>query len=362
MSLSLFRKKLLVGLDMGHHTIKAVLMERSSNGWRLAKVVSTPTPPDSIRDGVVVNQEDVAEAIRQLLRKSHINATSAIISVAGASVVVRTVRIPKMPETTLRKSIKFEAGRYVPTSVEDSFIEFEILGPVDDNQMDVLIVAAPKDIVESRVGACQAAGLDVDVVDIEPFAAFRALVEADPQFDLQNLTLAVIDIGAYTTNVSVVSKGVFAMTRSINQGGATLTKELVSYFDLSPDDAESGKSQLDLRDLMDDSKPLENPPLRVIQPHVDELVREIRRSLNYYQSQQTEGGQPNPVNSVLVCGGGAKLLGMPEYIAHKLEMIVTPAGVLENPRFVYAGTDELGSGMELSVASGLAMRAFSKAA
>lgn len=362
MSLSLFRKKTLVGLDLGHHTMKAVMMERGGTGWKLTKVVSLPTPPDAIREGVVVDQEAVAGAIRQLMKKSHIGATSAIISVAGASVVVRTVRIPKMPEATLRKSIKFEAGRYVPTSVEDSLIEFEILGPADDNQMDVLIVAAPKDIVESRVSACKLAGLEVEVVDIEPFAAFRALVEADPHFELENLTIAVIDIGAYTTNVSVISKGVFSMTRSINQGGAMLTKELISYFDLSPEDAESGKSQLDLRDLLDETKPLENPPLRVIQPHVDELIREIRRSLNYYQSQQTEGGQPNPVTSVLVCGGGAKLSGLPDYIAHKLEMIVTSAGVFENPRFVYAGTDELGAGTELAVASGLAMRAFTKAA
>jgi len=362
MLLNPFRKKSFVGLDLGHHAIKAVQMERTSAGWRLNKVHSTPTPADSIREGVVVDQEAVAAAIRGLLKKAHIHATSAIISVAGASVVVRTVRIPKMPEATLRKSIKFEAGRYVPTSVEDSFIEFEILRNVEENLMEVLIVAAPKDIVDSRVSACQAAGLDIEVVDIEPFAVFRSIVEADPQFDIPNATLAMIDVGAYTTSVSVISKGVFAMTRSINQGGATLTSELKSYFDLSDEDAESGKAQLDLRSLLDESAPAENPPLRVLQPHVDELVREIRRSLNYYQSQQTESGAPNPVTSVLVCGGGAKLLGLPEYIGNKLGLVVTPAGVFENPRFVYAGTDELGSGLELPVASGLAMRAFAKAA
>ncbi len=362
MSLSLFRKKAFVGLDLGHHSIKAVQMERTSTGWKILRADSIPTPPESIRDGVVVNHEEVSAAIRQLMRKAHVHATSANISVAGGTVVVRTVRIPKMAEATLRKSIKYEAGRYVPTSVDDSFVEFEILGNTDDSQMDVLIVAAPKDIVDSRVKACEAAGLEVELVDIEPFATYRALIEANSEADWSDQTIALVDIGASMTNVSVVSKGVFAMTRSIPQGGGTLSEALKNYFKLSDEDAESGKSQLDFRELMADEKPIENPPLRVLQPHVDDLIREIRRSLNYYQSQQTEGGQPKPVSSILVSGGGAKLNGLPEYIASKLGMQVIPAGIFDNPRFVSTSAEDVGRGLELSVASGLAMRANAKAA
>lgn len=361
MSLSLFRKKSYVGLDLGHHAIKAMQVERTPSGWKVTRVDSIPTPPDGIKDGVVVSHDEVSAAIRALMRKAHINATCANISVAGASVVVRTVRIPKMQEAVLRKSIKFEAGRYVPTSVDDSFIEFEILGHADETQMDVLIVAAPKDIVESRVKACEAAGLEVEIVDIEPFATYRSLVEADPDKDWSQTTVALVDIGASTTNVSVVSKGIFAMTRTIPQGGHTLTQALAGYFKLDEPDAEAGKAQLDCRELLSD-KPIENPPLRVLQPHLDELIREVRRSLNYYQSQQTEAGHQNPVASILVAGGGAKLEGLPEYIAHKLGLEVVPYGILENPRFAYTGSEPLGTGLELSVAGGLAMRAYAKAA
>jgi type IV pilus assembly protein PilM len=362
MTLSPFRRKTFVGIDLGHHTIKAVQLDLTAASWRMSRVQSAPTPPESVKDGVVVDPESCALAIRQLLKRGRFAATSAIISVAGGSVVVRTVRIPKMPEATLRKSIRFEAGRYVPTSVEDSFIEFDILGDSGDGHMDVMIVAAPRDIVESRVRTCALAGLEVEIVDIEPFAVYRSLIEADPNGDWAARTFALVDIGAATTNLSVISKGHFAMTRTIPQGGHVLTEALKSYFKLSSEDAEAGKAQIDLTELLRTTGPSENPPLRVLQPHVDDLVREIRRSMNYYQSQQTGSAGNDPVSAVVVCGGGAKLPGLPEYLRHKLGLEVVKADVLANPRFIHTLSEPPEAASDLSVASGLAMRAHKKAA
>jgi type IV pilus assembly protein PilM len=355
-----FGKKTYVGLDLGHSHIKAVQLERNPLGWKVVRSGQVPTPPMSIKDGVVVDQESVAFAIRDLLRETGIHVSCANIAVAGASVVVRPVRMPKMPEATLRKSIKFEASRYVPSSVEDSFIEFEIVGPVDETQMDVMVVAAPKDIVQSRLLTCEAAGLDVESVDVEVFAMHRALIEADQDHDWSQSTLALVDIGSATTNVSVVQRGTFAMNRSIPNGGQNLTDALKNYFKLSEEDAEAGKAQLNLMELVDE-QPKENPPLRVLQPHVDDLVREVRRSLNYFQSQQSEGAQSKEVHQIVLTGGGAKMPGLAAYFEHKLQLPARAIGVFDNPRFSHAhALDD--TGLDLAVASGLAMRAFTKAA
>lgn len=362
MPLNLFVKKSFVGLDIGHSSLKAVQVERSGQSWKVVHMGMTPTPPNAVKDGVVVDTESLSKAVRSLLRESRIGATSAVIGVAGGTVIVRTVRIPKMPEITLRKSVKYEAGRYVPSSIEDSFIEFEILGDAPENQMDVMIVAAPKELVDSRIRACAMAGLDVEVVDIDVFAMYRVLVECDPDEKLLEGTIAIVDIGSETTNVSVVRQGVFAMTRTIPHAGRMFTEALKTYFKLSDEDAESGKAQLDLRRLLGEEKPAENPPLRVMQPHADELIREIRRSLNYYQSQQVEHGTPNPVSQVLISGGGARMNGLTEYAAHKLGLAAVSRGVFDNPRFVFGGTNDPGNGLEFAVASGLALRAYARAA
>jgi len=362
MSLSLFKKKTFLGVDIGHRAIKGAQVEKTGVGWKVVKAFNVTTPDDSVKEGIVIDPDPVGAAIKAGMKQANIHADSAVVGVSGGSVIVRNVTIPKMNETTLRKSIRYEAGRYVPSSIEDSFIEFEISGETPDGQMDVLIVASPKDMVNSRVAACKAAGLEVEIVDIEAFAQYRAIVEVEDTSVLKELTVAVVDMGAATTSVSVVSRGHFSMCRTIPQAGQVLTDALKTYFKLNDTDAESGKAALDLTTLLTEGQVVENPPLRVVQPHLDDLIREIRRSLNYYQSQQTEQGQPNPVTHLVVSGGGAKFVGLAEYMGNKLGMQVMANGVFDNPRVVNGLLDDTERGLDLVVASGLAMRAFSKAA
>jgi type IV pilus assembly protein PilM len=361
MLLNPLRKKSYVGIDIGHKTINLVQIERGGQGWRIVRSATLLTPEDSVKDGVVTDTDAVGLTIKAALRDARISANAAICAVSGGAVIVRTVRVPKMNDLMLRKSIKYEAGRYVPSSPEDSYIEFDILGDAGENQMDVLMVAAPREMVNSRVEAIRKSGMEVDVVDVEAFAMYRALVEAADGAVLQQMTVALVDVGGATTTVSVVSRGVFVMTRTIPQAGHTMTEALKSFFKISDQDAENGKAQMDLRPLIG-TEVLENQPLRVIQPHVDDLIREIRRSLNYYQSQQTEAGAPNPVTHLVLSGGGAKLRGLGEYMAHKLGVEVATVGVLDNPKFQYFGNEEIGNGMDISVASGLAMRCHLKSA
>src|SRR3954468_7233852 len=181
--MGLFAKKSTVGIDFGHHTIKAMQLEKAADGWKVVKYACAPTPREAMKEGVIVDASLMGLVLKQMLKEHHISATTAHIAVAGGSVIVRPVRIPKMAEAVLRKSMKLEAGRYVPSSAEESYVEFEILGDADEAQMDVLVVAAPKDIVETRMQVCEAAGLEVESVDVEAFAIYRSLVEADPNQD-----------------------------------------------------------------------------------------------------------------------------------------------------------------------------------
>src|SRR6185312_6895249 len=123
--MGLFTKKSFVGIDLGSHRVKAVQLERAGGGYKVSKAVSVPTPVDSIREGVVTDPEAIATTLKDLMRENGIVATEAHIAAAGAAVFVRVVPFPKMPESVLRKSIKYEASRYVPGSVDDSYIEFE---------------------------------------------------------------------------------------------------------------------------------------------------------------------------------------------------------------------------------------------
>lgn len=360
MAISLFGKQTYVGIDIGNHTIKAAQVELRSGLWRIQRAGYILTPEDSVREGVVVDKNAVGEAIRKLLSTGRFNANTANVAVAGTSVIVRPVRLPQMDANALRKSIKFEAGRYVPSSVEDSHIEFEILGPAGDGQMEVLIVAASKDVVESRVAACKVAGLDTEIVDIEAFSLYRSLVQSAGTVETEGVTMALVDLGAGNTHVSLVSNGRFALTRSIPIAGDTFTQALKNYLKCSPEEAEKTKRELDFTPLAQQNPaPMENPPVRLLQPIVDELLREIRRSLNYFQSQLPEGVPAPPVTSVLATGGTMQMKGLAEYLAHRLAIPVQRADVFNLSSFDHSAISEFvddGTGMRFGVVLGLAMR------
>ncbi len=352
-----------VGVDIGHSMIKIVQVDRSGEGWKITKVGTALTPPDVMRDGNVTNPEEVGAAIKLAMKEGHIHSGHAVIAAAGGATFVRTVPFPKMSPNMLRDSVKFEAGRYVPGSVEESYVEAEIVGPLSDTQMNVLLASAPKDLVAGRIAACKEAGLHVDIVDLETFAAYRTLVETDPSRNAGEESYMFLNIGASSTSVTVIDKGIFVMNRTMPTGGNSLTEALKQAFKLETVDAEAGKTVLDLRELLIQGTVVENPPLKVMASQVDDLVREVKRSMNYLQTQnqQAEGVPPVEVKEIIVTGGGAKLKGLDAYLSAKLGMPVKALGAFDNTNIINAGAAD-DAGLDLTIAAGLAIRGQLRAA
>lgn len=318
---SLFGRETLVGLDIGSSSLKAIQVEVQRGRFRIVRAAQQPTPTGAVRDGIVLNREGLTEAIQELLREADITATGAILAVSGPTVVVRQIRMAKVNEAILRKSIRYEASKYITSNIEDSAIAFEILGAVeeDPSQIEVMLVAAPREMVESRVAAVEAAGLDAVAVDIEAFAARRAMVE--PNLDTFNdgALRALVDIGAAHTEVTILIGPDFALTRSIPIAGDTFTDALKNQLRLEAAEAEARKRELDMSVLVTGDMSIPGADLaRILQMTVDELLREIRRSVNYYQSQQPEGAESAPLSEILLVGGSAQLRGVASYMTARL--------------------------------------------
>ena len=313
----------MVGVDIGSSSIKVVRAEAADEGIRISHIAMCPTPPDSIAEGVVVNVPEVAAAIQFAMRSAGIKASGAVAAVAGPGVVVRHVQVPKMTEQVLRKSLQFEAGKYISSSVEDSIVEFEILGDAEDGQMNVLLVAAPKAMVESRVSLLEQAGLDPLSIDIEAFATVRALIEHNNDQSILQSTIALLDIGASNTEINLVRKGNLELTRTIPIAGVSLTNAIKNAENCTEAEAEQRKCSLDLSELVElPSGTTPNPGLKVLQPLVDELLREIRRSVNFHQSQLPEGAAEAAVDRLVLTGGTAMLKGLLPYANSRLKMDV----------------------------------------
>ncbi|MCS6830515.1 MAG: type IV pilus assembly protein PilM [Armatimonadota bacterium] len=386
-----FHKQGIVGLDLGSYMIKAVQVEPTRTGWRLLQIAQSPTPADSIRDGVIVQPQAVAEAIKKLLRENAFRASAAITAIAGAPVIVRQVALPKMSEAMLRKTIRYEASKYVSTSIEDSYIGFEILGDLErtpaegeqsesaEKQMQVLLVVAPREMVDAQIRTLEMAGLEALAIEVEAFALYRALFEINrvATAKLEGRPAAIVDIGASYTNLYIVSGDGFFLTRTIPIAGDAFTQTTQNTLHCNWSEAERFKRTVDFRHLLkrrstrsrtsgeDDSTQesadgaQEEAVLRALQAQVDELLREVRRSLHYYQSQFPEGSPHGQVTNLVITGGSSQLGGFTEYASARLGLEVEPGDPFNNPDFDTAHISAEALQMftpVLGIAVGLAVR------
>jgi len=340
---SLFGKETIIGVDIGSANIKAVQVEAYRDSFRITRAAQQRTPDKAVRDGIIIEREAVAGAIRQMLKAAGISATGAVLAVSGPTVVVRNIRIPKMPEAALLKSARYEASKYISANFDDSAIAFEVLGVVQDepNQMEVMIVAAPREMVESRVETVERAGLEAVSIDLESFALQRALVDCNRRAFEDDQLRAIIDMGAAHTEVSLLSGTRFVLTRAIPVAGDTFTDALKNQLRVDTAEAERIKAEVDLTILLQGgSDPTAVEVARSIQSILDEMLREIRRSVNYYQSQQADGKGQQPLSEIILSGGASQLGGLATYVTARLGTETRVGNALDSPTFDAAAEAE----------------------
>ncbi len=310
------RTESVLALDIGATSVKLCAGVLQGRQLRVERLTETPLPPDAVREGAILDPDTVYKALRATLASAGVKQKHVWLSVGGPQTTARPVRLPRMTPETLQKSIQFEATRYLPSAAEEHLIGFQILPSGNDDQMEVLLVAAPRSTAEPLLELVEKAGLEPQVLELQPFAALRT-VQAMYGASLP-YAYALVDLGGEHTQITVARNTTLVLTRFIPIASNTFTAALKGYFNYTEEEAEQVKHGLNLSDLIQTGQPQENPPLRLIQPIVDELIREIRRSLNYYQSQYQSQGSKGHIERLYLYGGGAQMHGVAAYFEYKL--------------------------------------------
>jgi type IV pilus assembly protein PilM len=360
-----------IGIDLGSNSIKLVQLQDTRDGICLHKAGSTPTPANAVKGGVVVDPLAASQSLKSLLDALQIDAGNVVAGVAGPTVVVREVPLPAMSDRQLRRSIQWEARNYISFPVEDSVVEFQILDRPEDRaasggQMKVMLVAAPRDMVDSQVEALELAGLEPLAVEIQPFAALRGLLASNGKPHLEGETTALIGIGAAYTEITIVKDGEFVLSRMIPIAGNAFSESIKNALDVDADEASRIKETATQVVLSEEERATLDPAAqqasRAIEPLMDELIREVRRSLAYhdYQQQSPDAGTGElGVGQILLSGGGAKLPRIHEYFQAQLGVPVSVLNVFGVDRLQARGVNPeylQSHAPTLLVATGLALR------
>ncbi len=310
------KKQSTIGIDIGSSYIKAVQLKASGSGYELANFEMLPIKPGIIVDGAITDKKGLTGFLLEFLKKANISRGQASIGLSGqSSLIIKRISLPLMTEDELNLSIKYEAQQYIPLNLDEVVVDFHIIGktPDENNQMEVLLVAVNKALLNDYVEVIQNSGLELVVVDTNQFALSNMF-----EFNYgisEERNIALVNVGANTTFLNIMQKGSPIFWKESAVGSNYHTEVLESTFNLNREDAERLKKGFPIEGIeSDDAK-------SVINKASDEIYAEIYRSLEVFRSNFYN----EEVNKVFITGGAALIKDFPSLMAQRIDMQVEVA-------------------------------------
>lgn len=343
----------LLGVDVSASNVKLVeLVPGGKAGMRLERYAIEPIERGAIVDGNIEKPEAVADALIRAIRRTGTRTRQAALALPSSAVIAKRITLPAgLLEEDYEAQVETEASQYIPFSIDEVNLDFQVLGPASqsDEDVEVLLAASRKEKVEDRIAIAEMAGLRPVVVDVEPYAA-RSSIDHVTRFlpnEGEGMILAVFDIGQNTTNLTIVLNGQTIFERDQTFGGNQLTQDIVRLYGLTLEEAELKKKSGDLPD---------NYAGELLTPFVEQGATEVARSLQFFFTSTPHAR----VDRVFLAGGCAVTPGLAEAVAERTQVpteIMSPFQGME----IAGGIRERQLRVDapaLMVGCGLAMRRF----
>lgn len=352
--LGLFNKKAntLLGIDISSTSVKLLELSRSGGRYKVEAYAVEPLPINAVVEKNIAELEGVGQALARVTAKAKTGVKAVAVAVAGSAVITKTIEMESgLNDDELENQLKIEADQYIPYPLEEVAIDFEVQGTSVRNpeRVEVLLAACRKENVEVREAALALAGLTAKVVDVEAYALERAygLLAEQLGGERDEMTVAVVDIGATMTTLSVLHNGRTIYTREQLFGGRQLTEEIQRRYGLSVEEAGLAKKQGGLPDDYESE---------VLLPFKEAVVQQVSRSLQFFFA----AGQFNDVDYIMLAGGTASIPDLDRLIQQKIgtqTLVANPFADMALSGKVNAGA-LASDAPALMIACGLAMRSF----
>jgi len=306
-----YATKKLIGIDIGTSAVKLVELEEMKGSYRLKNFGVAKLPRETIVNGVVINADPLVQAVKGLVNSLKINNHDIAVSISGHPVIIKKITLPLMTEDMLEPIIEKEAEQYIPFDLEEVNIDFQILGVNEENaeQMDVMLVAAKKAMIEEYIDALKNSGLRARIIDIDVFA-LENMFNVNYTYE-ENETFALIDIGASVTNINILKNGTSVFNRDVFLGGNQITEEIQKELSVSFEEAEMLKTGEEIegidRGLLD----------QTIAKTALSIAREIQRTLEFFTSSTYV-----EINHLFLSGGASKTQGLKDMIEEKMNLTI----------------------------------------
>ncbi len=346
------KKPQMLGIDISSAAVKLLELSQNGSNYRVESYAVEALPLDAVVDKNIANVEIIGNSIRSVLKGSSSKLKHAAVAVAGSAVITKVISMPaSLNADELEGQIELEADQYIPYSLDEVSLDFEVQGPNEKNpeMVDVLLAASRKENVEDRVAALEIAGLKANIVDVEAYAmenTFSLVADQLPEGG-DHQTIAIADIGSTMTTLNVIHNNRIIYTREQGFGGKQLTEEIQRRYGLSYEEAGLAKKHGGLPD---------NYVSDVLEPFKQAMVQQIGRSLQFFVSSSVHRG----IDSIVLAGGCASIPGIDSLVE---EQLGTPT-IVANPFLNMALSSRVkpqnlsNDAPAMMIACGLALRSF----
>lgn len=363
-----FGKKSFLGIDIGSSSIKIVELKISGGKPYLSNYAWMKI--DDFLDGsdiMSANSDEVlSQAIKRSIKEGGFKTNRASVSIPSFGGLITLIEFPKVSEAELEQAIRFEAHKYIPTSLDEVVFSWDVVGKSSNGKkvlirkeeetgesgkegendqevgsrerMQVLLVAAPKNKVARYEQIVNKAGLKLDGIEIESFSLVRSLIGNDPG------NFLIVDIGFRVCNIVLVEKGIIKMSRNIDAGGRDVTKTIARSVQVDEDRAEKMKIG---------GKTLFGKDSNLAFPILDVVFNEVNRVIDSYYGK----GNKSKIDSIVLSGGTANMAGLSEHFSQALmikTVVGNPFGRVEYDKKMEPIVRKINT--NFSVAVGLALR------
>jgi type IV pilus assembly protein PilM len=299
------RKRTSIGLDIGSGFVKVVEVDHSSGQPEVTRVAMRPLLPDAIVEGEIMDYGLVSDTVQGLFQELGIKGAEVVTAIGGHDVIIKKIEMDRMKESDAREVIRWEAEQHVPFDIKSVELDFQILNPHEEGlQMEVLLVAAKRELVDNKVGLLQDAGINPIIIDVDAFALHNAFQYNYP--DAMHGIIALVNVGHETTNVNILENGVPILTRDIPFGSRRIREDLQRERGLT---AEQAEDVVQARETVDDLE-------RFVDSSADEIAVGIERASAFLMTR--DDGET--LGKIFLSGGGARVPGMVESLGRRMNV------------------------------------------
>jgi type IV pilus assembly protein PilM len=309
------RNATTVGLDIGSGLIKLVAVSHRSGEPVVTKVAFASVVSDAIVEGEVMDPALVADAIKGLLATAGIKTKQIVTAVGGRDVIIKKISMDRMKEAEAREVIRWEAEQHVPFDMDNVELDFQILDPEGEGlQMTVLLVAAKRELIETKLALLAEIGLEPSIIDVDAFALHNAFEVNYPE--AMRGVVGLVNIGHETTNINILDDGIPVLTRDIPIGTRRFREDLQRERGVSADDADRILQGTEPSDLLEP----------FLESRGEELAVGIERAAAFLQSASRSAGG---ISRLYITGGGSRIPRLAKVLGDRLRLPVQMANPLE---------------------------------